>query len=192
MAIATTHSLRNTWNKGIGKYNDLVDSLSSRYTIDIVTQKAILGIQIKKQNFTCTLGSDIGFSKHQQTDLQQDTSIHYQNLYLFPHLNAQYNLKPSLSFNFIYLGSSQPPSFSLLQPIRNNNDPLNIILGNPALRPAFSQSFGLGMKSENSAEGWSQYTGINFGIIVNSFSSRSFIDSLGRTVVQNVKIREWQ
>jgi len=42
---------------------------------------------------------------------------------------------------FNYSGNIQQPSIAQQQPVRNNNNPLEIEIGNPSLRPSFTHQF---------------------------------------------------
>ncbi|HMH20725.1 MAG TPA: outer membrane beta-barrel family protein [Puia sp.] len=189
-SLALTHneSIRNTFNKGGGKYDDYIDSLSSAYGFNIATQRVRLTAQLKKQHFTYTLGGDMSYAAYRQTDLLQDTSIRYHYLNFFPHMEARYNFSSFRSISFNYYGSTQQPSIYQLQPAKNNNDPLNIVLGNPGLQPAFSHSFRLGLNDYKPLAGRYLYIGVGYGFTSNSISSSTQTDALGRNLSQAVNV----
>lgn len=73
------------------------------------------------------------------------------NLYV----NYRFNQKQSLYFN--YRKSNQPPSINQLQPFQDVSDPLNIVTGNPALKPSNRHQGYLGLNAFD----WQKRTGFN-------------------------------
>lgn len=55
--------------------------------------------------------------------------------------NVRYRLDRGKSFSTNYRSSANVPSVSQLQPIENISNPLNIIVGNPDLKPTISHNF---------------------------------------------------
>lgn len=188
LVVLNNQSLQSTWNKGTGKYDEYVDSLSNQYAFITTTQQLKLTAQIKNRHLTCTFGGELSYSTYRQTDLLLDTSLRYHYLNAFPYFLGSYRITPSKYFSLYYYGSREQPSIDQLQPTKNNNDPLNIVVGNPGLQPAFNHSFSLRMVNFNAGSGRSFYAGLIFGFRINAISSRSYIDSLGRTVTQAVNV----
>jgi len=189
-SLALTHneSVRNTFNKGSGKYEDRIDSLSSAYGFNIATQRVRLTAQLKRQHFVYTLGGDMSYAAYRQKDLVQDTAIRYHYLNFFPHMEARYNFSSFRSLSFNYYGNTQQPSIYQIQPAKNNNDPLNIVVGNPGLQPAFSHSFRLGLNDYKPLAGRYLYVGLGYGFTTHSISSSTQTDALGRNITQAVNV----
>ena len=189
-SLALTHneSARNTFDKAAGKYDQRVDSLSSDYAFNIATQRVRMTAQLKKKKFLYTLGGDVSYSNYRQTDLRADTALRYHYLNFFPQMQVRYNMSSFRALSFNYYGNTQQPSIYQVQPIKNNNDPLNIIEGNPGLRPSFSHQFRLGLNNYKPLAGRYLYTGISFGFVQDAFSSRSIVDARGKTTTRTVNV----
>ena len=62
---------------------------------------------------------------------------------LFPSLNVAYNFKPGRAIRLLYSKRIGRPSIYYLNPNVPSTDPLNITVGNPDLRPSYTQSFSM-------------------------------------------------
>ena len=185
LSFNKSQSLQSTYNKGDGKYQDYVDSLSNHYQNNVLTQRATINLQVNDKLFGYTVGGDILHYSYRQMDLLKDSLLKYQYLNFAPRINARYNMTPYTGFSFDYGGYTQQPSITQLQPVQNNNDPLHITLGNPNLHPSFSHHFGLGF---HSLKPLVINVGINYGFTTNSISTMTYTDSLGRQVSQAVNV----
>jgi hypothetical protein len=175
----------STFSRGDGKYQDLVDSLSSKYQNSVVNQQATINIQGNSKPFTYTIGGDILQYDNRQMDLLKDSVSKYQYLFLNPRANVRYAVNKNSNLSFDYSAGTQPPSITQLEPVQNNTNPLYITLGNPNLRPAFSQNFSLGF---DAVKPWSLNLSIDYGYTNNAISARTYTDSLGRQISQPVNV----
>jgi len=101
-------------------------------------------------------------------------------------VNIHYNLSPYKEILFDYKGNPSQPSASQLQPIQNNNDPLHIILGNPNLRPIFIHNASLLYQNLSTC---AINIRLNYGIISNNISTRTYTDIEGRQLSQQVNTK---
>jgi len=100
-------------------------------------------------------------------------------------LLMHYMVSKETSIDFEYTGSSQEPSITLLAPIKNNNDPLHLTLGNPDLRPGFNQNFKVDLHHFKT---WLVNVTAIFGLASTSIGTKTITDSLGRQVSQPVNV----
>src|SRR5262249_40437798 len=63
----------------------------------------------------------------------------YINMY--PTANLQYRFSNTSNLRFNYSGRTAQPGVQQLQPVIDNSDPLNVQMGNPALKQSFTNSF---------------------------------------------------
>ena len=177
--------LQYTWNKGDGKYEDFIDSLSTHYRGVTLTQNALMNLQGKSAHFTYTIGSNIVWYDYRQRDLLTDSNLRYRYVNFAPIAVMRYIVDPFTSFNFNYTASALQPSIAQLQPVKNNNDPLHIVLGNPDLRPSLVQNFGIWFRR---LKPFVLNLNLNFGVTNNSISTKTYTDSLGRQISQAVNV----
>ncbi|HWK02177.1 MAG TPA: outer membrane beta-barrel protein [Puia sp.] len=185
LSFNKSQSLQSTYNKGDGKYEDYIDSLSNHYQNNVLTQRATLNLQVNDKLFGYTIGGDILHYSYRQMDLLKDSLLKYQYLNFAPRINARYNINPYTGFSFDYGGNTQQPSITQLQPVQNNNDPLHVVLGNPDLHPSFSHHFGLGFHNLRPLV---INLGLNYGFTTNSISTKTYTDTLGRQISQAVNV----
>ena len=185
VAVLSDEPLQATYSRGGGKYLDLVDSLSSHFKTQNLSQRGIFNLQGKTQRLSYTLGSDVLIYGYRQKDLLSDSLLHQHYLNWAPHLMLNYTLNPATNFKLIYITSTQQPTIAQLTPIKNNNDPLHLILGNPDLRPALTHGFRLDV---HRLKTWIMNLALNFSLTNNSISTRTTTDSLGRQISQPVNV----
>ena len=185
ISYSSSRALQTTYNKGDGKYQDQVDSLSSSYLAHTVNNQVGLTFQGGNRRLSYTIGGDaFDYSSH-----QKDEATHVERNYHYTNFGSRgfitWLFDPSTNLNLLYYGKTQQPSISQLQPVKNNNDPLHITIGNPALRPGFNQNFNLGFRRIKALM-------ININLIAdissNNISNRTSTDSLGRQITQPVNV----
>ena len=179
------NALQGTYDKGDGKYDLYLDSLSSHLQGQNLTQQASVDLQGGDSRLNYTFGTGIQRYSYRLRDLQADSISRYQYWDVTPHILITYTPDPVTYLSFVYSGTPQPPSITQLQPIVNNSNPLLISLGNPRLRPGFSQTWGLNFSRLKS---WMYNLNFNFGLMDNSISTKTTTDSLGRQISQPVNV----
>ncbi|HSN08354.1 MAG TPA: outer membrane beta-barrel protein, partial [Hanamia sp.] len=133
-------------------------------------------------------GGNIANTAFQQTDLVKDTTRKYNYYNLFPRANFYYKFNAYSGFRFSYNGSTQQPSIDQLQPLKNNNDPLNVVIGNPNLRQSFQNSFNLSFNNYKVFSERSIYIGTYFNLTNNAISSSYTIDAFGKRTTQYLNV----
>ena len=119
------------------EYTDF-DSRFSNYTSSIqnsVTPK--VGVTLQKNKFTINLDSRTSIVKFDNYSFYENKATDLSKKYALPFATAllryKFNRSKNLSFKYDY--SNALPSASQLMPIVNLSNPLNIIAGNPDLKP---------------------------------------------------------
>jgi hypothetical protein len=177
--------LQATFNKGDGKYEERVDSLSSQLHGTSITHDARFSIQGKYKYLNYNVGGDGILYEYRQIDVLTGSSFHISHFNYAPRFSLNYSFNPATSLQFNYNSFIQPPNSTQLQPILNNSDPLHITVGNPALKPAFKQGFVLNFHRFKT---WTMNLGFKLDLVNNDISLRTTTDSLGRQVSQSVNV----
>lgn len=181
----TDDPLQGTYARGDGKYQTLVDSLSTDFNSEAINQRATINIQGKAKHLGYTIGTDwIGYDYHQR-DLIADSSLRIRYTNFAPRVFLTYTVNTSTSFIFRYNAATQQPSLAQLTPATNNSDPLHITLGNPNLKPGLNQNFNLDFHYFKT---WLINVGLNMSLSSNSISTKTTTDSLGRQISQPVNV----
>ncbi|MEO9022033.1 MAG: TonB-dependent receptor [Ginsengibacter sp.] len=180
---------RTSYNRDpSGKYVNLVDSLSNDFKYIYNTHSAGINYLYNENNFNFSFGGNIARTAFQQTDLGQDTARKYSYYNLAPQANLKYNTSPYSAFRFNYNGSTQQPTIDQLQPLVNNNDPLNIVIGNPSLQQKFQNSFNFNFANYKVLTDRSIYVGIYYNFAHNDISSTYTIDQSGKKTMQYINV----
>jgi hypothetical protein len=177
--------LQATYTRGDGKYQELVDSLSSHFQTQITFQNASLNLQGKTGQLSYTAGGNwLGYT-YRQKDILADSVLRQHFINLAPKIVINYMPNAFTNYRILYTGYEQQPSITQLQPSKNNNDPLHLMLGNPNLRPSLNQNINLDFRRSRA---WLLNANLDLRFSSNSISTKTVTDSLGRQVSQPVNV----
>jgi hypothetical protein len=90
--------------------------------------------------------------------------------------------------NFRYNGNTAQPELQQIQPILTNEDPLNITIGNPGLKPSFSNRFSLFFNDYKVLTDRGIWMNIGYNFTHNAIGNSVFVDTVGKRVSQYVNI----
>ncbi len=91
----------------------------------------------------------------------------------FPTVRFAYNFSRSRSFNVNYNGRSNQPSYTQLQPVADYSNPQYIVIGNPNLRPEFSNTLSMRYNNFNFIRG-----DVFFGNVSYSFTQDKIVNNV--------------
>jgi hypothetical protein len=176
---------QTTYNGENGKYEQVVDSLSSRIRSQTISQRSSLNLQGKSRYLSYTIGGDWIVYDYRQRNLIGDSvqRQHYTNW--APRVLLTYNSRSTAKFQLFYSSLTQQPLANQLSPAKNNNDPIHISIGNPTLRPTVNQSLYLDYHSVNE---YNLFLRLDFNVANSSISTKTITDSLGRQISQPVNV----
>lgn len=93
-----------------------------------------------------------------------------------PTLDFRYRFSKMSNLRVNYRGTTSQPSISQLLDITDNSDPLNISMGNPGLKPSFTQNFRLFYNNFVQNHNKGIMTFVNFSTTNNSISNKVTYD----------------
>jgi hypothetical protein len=177
-------------NGGVGnEVTDVYNPLfSSDYLFNSVTNRGGANIRFNYKKFNFSLGGAVGNTDFRQEDRVMDTVFTYSNLNFFPRATFQFKASKQTSLNLRYEGRTNQPQLQQIQPLRTNNDPLNIMIGNPDLKQEFRHNFSLNFSDYKVLKSRSIWASANFSFTQNAISERQDIDISGRRTYQNVNV----
>ena len=176
---------RNTFDQSPqGKYDMLVDSLSSNYSFNQFLNHAGAILNYKKGKINFNFGTRITDDQFHQLDITTGQTSDRTFIEWAPQARFQYRFSQQKTFTFNYNGTTTQPTLQQLQPVATNNDPLNIILGNPSLTPSFTNTINVNYQTYNVLTNqffgfYGSYSGI-FNPIVNHIN----YNAMGQSVSQ--------
>jgi hypothetical protein len=133
------------------------------------------------------IGTGVSFTDFQLTDITRN--INYNRTYtnFFPAASLNYSYESNHNLRFNYSGSTRQPTISQLQPLTNNQDPFNKYIGNPALKPSFTNRFNLSHNSYNFIKDIWAYQGFNVSLTDNSITNNTVTNyTTGVTTSQSI------
>ena len=125
-------------------YSEFIDNSLSRfseYKNYIHTGEIMLRVIREAYNFNVGVQVIPQQTEFSYRYLTTDTVTSRNVINWSPTANFRWKLSERGQMRFTYRGSTSQPSMTDLLPITDNSDPLNITMGNPSLKPAFTQSF---------------------------------------------------
>ncbi len=132
----------------------------------------------------CSVLNDFG----KQFDLFEDTTRLYDFTNFFPRANISYKLGQYSRIRLNYIGNTQAPTANQLQPVADNNDPLNIFVGNPNLKQSFNHRIEFNYNFWQVLKNTGMWMGLWYNPTAKAFSTRDVIDSVGRKIYQTVNV----
>jgi hypothetical protein len=105
--------------------------------------------------------------------LDATISRSFQNV--LPALRFNYDFSDTRHLRFDYETSVQEPSIQQLQPVVDNSDPLNLYVGNPGLRPAYSQSWRLNFMTFDPATFVNFFTFVDLDYTTNAIVNAQMV-----------------
>ena len=184
------NQLTYTYSPASGKYDEAVDSLSNDFTQSIVINKPAMRISFSDKKIKFSFGSGFGFTKFDLRDntLGKDYLRSFTNF--FPSANFNYTYKSQHNIRIGYNGNTTQPTINQLQPLRNNTDYFNQYIGNPQLKPSFSNQFNISHNTYNFLKDLFTYQSFNIRFISNSITNNRIIDlDSGKTVTQPINTK---
>jgi hypothetical protein len=149
-----------------GNYNILVDSLSSNYKLNQFIDQAGAIFNYKKGKTVINFGTRVNSVNFHQVDEFTNNVLDRNFINWAPQASYQYNFSQQKLFRISYNGNTTQPTLDQIQPLRVNTDPLNIVLGNPDLKPSFTNNFNINYRSYKVITG--QFIGFYGGYALTS------------------------
>lgn len=177
---------RRSFDKQNGKYEALNPILSNSYQLLYLLNSAGGKYQYNGKKLTATLGTNVGVSAYSQKDSLGKEVRNYNYTNVFPNARLGYRIAAQSSINFTYTGNNQPPTIDQIQPIHENTDPLNIVIGNPLLKQAFQHNFTVFYNNFKVLTGRSIWANYSYNFTTNAIVSSQVTDSAGRRTLQYV------
>jgi hypothetical protein len=183
---------------GTVKYDQRVDSVSNNFDQTILVNKPSAKLNYSYKKIKFNFGSGFGLTHFNLTDktYHKDYIRNFTNF--FPVASFTYNYKSNHSFRFNYNGYTTQPTINQLQPLRNSTDEFNQYIGNPDLKPSFSNSFNISHNGYDFIKDRWMYQSLNINMTNNAIKYNRDLDfNNGKTTTQpintdgNISINFW-
>jgi|GEM_PF-963897 len=159
-----------------------IDSLSNDFKFINFSNVGKLILQYNNENFSVSSGLEATQTNFELNDLDKHTDFRRNYLNLSPRTNIFYKVDNSTTLAVNYNGFMQQPSINQLQPVRQINTPLYEVIGNSALRPSFSNNFGISYNSFQFKSDQYISANFNYGFTNNAIVSTELVDEFNKRI----------
>ncbi len=192
MGYEYTYTTSNQNKISLNKFNNEYSVLDSVYSNDFINYKSIhqarmrFIYEIKK--YSISIGVKARNVNLDNVNYFNGSKFNQNVNNLLPFARFNYNFNQNTRFNLTYNSNSQLPSINQLQPLPNNANQNFITLGNPNLKPTFSNNLMLNFNTYKPISGKYMWLGGRFNQVQNAFSSNLVYDSLGRSISTPINV----
>ncbi|MEH6308064.1 outer membrane beta-barrel family protein [Olivibacter sp. CPCC 100613] len=190
LSINNGHSNRRSFNQSNTGAYDVLDSLySNDYKLDQTSNQVGAVFNYKTEKTNLNFGAKVSDVRFKQLDRYTDDLFTRNFTNFNPQLNYQYKFSQQKSLRLGYNGNNTQPTINQIQPVRVNTDPLNIVLGNPDLKPSFTNRFNLSYYSYKVLS--NQYINFygSYSFTTNPIVSNTITDSVGKSTYQSANLK---
>ena len=179
----TSKKVTDNFNPFTNEYDDENSFLTNDYTSHYDYGNAGLRFRTQRKKYSFSVGALLQQStlNGAETENGIDSAINKKFVNLLPNARFEYRFNQFRNLTVQYNASTSPPSVTQLQPVPDNSNPLLITVGNPGLKPGFTNSVRLNFLSSNPFASTSLFTFVDFSETQNSIVNYNTTDSLGIT-----------
>jgi len=178
-----THSttVNNTYDyvdslKGYDSYDSL---FSNSYKFTQNSDQVSLAWRIQEKKFNLSVGSGIQWTAFTSDNTTKLDTVTRRYTNLTPTVNFSYNFSGTQHFRLNYMGRLGTPSPSQLQPLTTTTDDVNFTVGNPNLKPQYTQSIRMLYASFNPSTQKVFFATVNASKISNDIQSEVYSTGTG-------------
>ncbi|MBS1566364.1 MAG: TonB-dependent receptor, partial [Bacteroidetes bacterium] len=190
LSVNNSTSDRSSFNKSsTGKYTELDPIYSNDYGLNTLTHSTGVAYSLMQKKLKLTVGGNVGSTHFEQVNRLTDSSVVRRFTNWYPQASFNYSFSQQQRLMVMYNGRTQQPTVQQIQPVRTNDDPLNIAIGNPALKPSFTNTIWMNYNDYKVLNERYIYTGFNFDQTVNQIVNKTNTDTAtGKSTYQSVNL----
>ncbi len=132
-----------------GKYDVYNSRLSNDFSSQYSYGGGILNFRTNLKRMVFSIGSSLQSTSLISINNSLQTTIQHKTIDLLPSFFMTYKFGQLKSLSFNLNTSVQQPSTEQLQPVADITDPVNVYVGNPALKRSYVRNFGFNYFSTN-------------------------------------------
>lgn len=182
LSVNNSVSERNTFNKNnpVSESYDRLDStFTNNYAFNVVTHAGGTNLSWDYKKLDFSAGLSAANSNFTQRDLRADTVFSYGVVNLFPKASIRYEINKQSNIRLNYQGSTRQPTIRQIQPLLDNTNPNNTVIGNANLTQEFRNSFSLNANDYKVLSGRWMYAYGSFNVINNAITRSETIQASG-------------
>lgn len=191
-SLNNNHSLshRNSFEKDLNdKYTTLNPVFSNNFDLTALANSGTVTARYVGKKLRAAFGTGLSAIQLKLNNLDDSKKTKYNFTGLTPQAQFGYRFKPQTGVSFSYRGNTAQPSLNQLQPLRNNNDPLAIYIGNPDLKVGFNHSLSINFNDYKALKGQYIYGSFSINFRENAIVNQSTVDPFGKTTYMPVNVK---
>lgn len=190
--INNSLSNRESYNQSsTGNYDVLDINFSNSYKFNQLTNQLGAVFNYKYADGVLNFGTKASAVDYKQINQYNGGIFSRDFINWSPQLRFQHNFSPSMNYSFNYNGNNSQPTIDQLQPVGNNLNPLNILIGNASLSPSFRHNFNTRFTANQRITSRYMYIGGSYSFTENFIVSNVTIDpATGKSVTQYVNLSD--
>ena len=167
------------YNKTSGKYDRVNTILSNAFENIYAYTGGGVSMRTQQKKYGYSLGANLQYA--QLNSQLKDSVFNVQQYFtnLLPIANFSYNFTKAKSIRLDYSTSTSQPSVRQLQPVKDLSDPLNISVGNPALKQSYTHNASLQFFNASQAKQKNLFIFFNYAGTKNAIVGSDVINSSG-------------
>ncbi|PYF68873.1 TonB-dependent receptor [Pedobacter nutrimenti] len=172
-----------------GQYTVLDSAFSNNYKLDQLSNQVGAIFNYKKEKTIINFGTKMTAVNFEQLDQFTNKKMDRNFLNWSPQASYQYKFSQQKSIRISYNGNNTQPSIDQIQPVRVNTDPLNITVGNPDLKPSFTNRFNASYNSYKVLSSRYLWLNASYSFTMNPIVSNTTTDAAsGKTTYQSINL----
>lgn len=159
------------------------DSLMINYAYKFSANKIGFLYQYNNDKYTYQAGFGFQPTRLSGYTFNREISTNKESINFVPNARFSYKINQLASLSLIYKGQNNQPAFYQIQPVRDNSNSQNILIGNPELQSEFINELSLQYRNFNMISGNAFFSNLSFKGIKNKIVT-------DRTIIPNSTIQE--
>ncbi|WP_410220248.1 outer membrane beta-barrel protein [Pedobacter sp.] len=171
-----------------GVYNILNNEYSNYFESDQLTHQVGAVFNYAKGKTVISFGNKTNFARFNQSEHLTNQKFDRNFINWLPQASYTYKFSNQKSVSFNYNGNTTQPGVTQLQPVKTNDDPLNIPEGNPNLKPSYTNGLRFSYRSYKVITNQSFYFSGNYRFTSNQIVSNNTTDDKGVTIYKSANL----
>jgi hypothetical protein len=179
---STTANSTYDYNDTLHEYADFDSLFSNSYKFVSHSNRFTLSYRIQHPKYNFNIGTGLQLTDFNSLNTTKNIDVTHSYLHITPTANFSYSFSSYQRLRLFYTGRTGTPSASQLQPLTTTSDEINYTVGNPNLKPQFTNSFRALYSSFNPSNEHVLFATLNASNVLNDIqSSVVYNDKGGQT-----------
>jgi hypothetical protein len=181
----------NSFNPNSNNDFVILDSLySNSFSPQFFQHLPYAGLEFNYKKITIISGTSLRIIDIQNSNRFNNEKIHYTMNNWLPNTRIIFRPNKTSQVLLSYRTGSAIPDITKLQPLRNNNNPNFIVIGNPNLKPTIEHKLDLSGYTYKPISRNYYWFGINYNYNQQGFANSVYYDSTGRSISQTINVKD--